>query len=94
MSKIGENYIEYHLKIEEANLKEELNLVGFNLLRTAFFLQAVPIPKDETIFKGINEKNSKVFINDKELNPFSLWYKFPEPGSYKVKIEITEKLKI
>ena len=38
MSKAEENYIEYILKIEdELNLKEEINLIGFNLLRTAFF---------------------------------------------------------
>ena len=37
MSKLETNYIEYHLKLEDKkDLKEEINLVGFNLLRTAF----------------------------------------------------------
>ena len=94
MSKLETNYIEYHLKLEdEKDLKEEMNLVGFNLLRSAFFLQFIPISKNDTLFKGINEKNSKIYINDEELNNFSLWYKFPKLGIYKVKIELTEKLK-
>lgn len=45
------------------------------------------------LFKGINENNSKLYINDEEIKPFYLVYKFPQIGIYKIKIEINEKLK-
>ena len=53
----------------------------------------VKISKNDAIFQGINEKNSKIFINGEELKPYSLWHKFSALGTYKVKIEINEKLK-
>ena len=38
------------------------------------------------------EKIIKIFINDEELKPFSLWYYFKNSGSYKVIIELNEKI--
>lgn len=87
MSKIEENYIEYHLKIGDEQLKEETNLIGFNMTGLVL-VQTFGLSKDEALFKGINEKNSKIYINNKELKPFSVWHKFPKPGTYKIKIEI------
>ena len=63
MSKAKENYIEYILKIEdELNLKEEINLIGFNLLRTAFFLNFVKYLKMKQFFKELMRKIVKYLL--------------------------------
>ena len=49
MSKIEENYIEYHLKIGDEQLKEETNLIGFNMTGLVL-VQSFWLPKDEALF--------------------------------------------
>ena len=90
MSKMEEkeNYIEFQFKIQnEAELNEEINLLGSH----PFFIVGVAmklIPKEKGVFNGINEKNGKIYINNEELKPFSLLHKFPQVGTYKIKIEV------
>ena len=92
MNKTGENYLEYYLRLENDD-GGEINLVGFDS-KGLVMAQMFNLPRDEALFKGINESNSKIYINDEELNPFSLWYNFKKSGIYKVKIELKEKIQI
>ena len=93
MSKIEgkENNIEFLLKIQnEAVLNEEINLLRIH----PFFIVGVAmklIPKEKGMFQGIDEKNGKIYIKDEELKPFYLIHKFPQIGTYKIKIEVNEK---
>ena len=89
MNKIGENYLEYYLRAD--NDIGEINLVGFDS-KGLVIAQMFNLPRDQALFQGINKNNSKIFINDKELQPFSLWYYFKDSGTYKVKIELNEKI--
>lgn len=90
MSKTGENYLEYYLRVEDDD-GGEINLVGFNS-NGLVMAQMFNLPRDEALFQGIKESNSKIYINDEELKPFSLWYNFKKSGTYKVKIELNKKI--
>ena len=87
------NYLEFFIKIENENdTKNEINLLGIH----PFCIVGVNmklIPLEQGLFKGFNEKNSKLYINDEKLESFSLIHKFQEIGTYKIKIEVNEKLK-
>ena len=93
MAKSEFNYLEFDIKIDNDNeTKNEINLVGIH----PFYIVAINmklLPLEEGLFKGFNENNSKIFINNEKLEPFSLIHKFQEIGTYKIKIEVNEKLK-
>ena len=86
MNKTGKNYLEYYLRVENDD-GGEINLVGFDS-NGLIMAQMFNLPRDEALFKGIKENNSKIYINDEEFKPFSLWYNFKKSGIYKVKNRI------
>lgn len=87
------NYLEFYIKIENENdIINEINLVGIHPFCTVG-VNLKLIPLEQGLFKGFNEKNSIIYINDEKLKSFSLIHKFPEIGTYKIKIEVNEKLK-
>ena len=91
MNKAEENYIEYYIKIDDDE-GGEINLIGFDS-KMLVMVQMFNLPRDQALFQGINEKNSKIYINDEELKPFSLWHEFKKSGTYKVKIELSTYFK-
>ena len=88
------NYLEFYIKIENENdIINGINLVGIHPFCTVG-VNLKLIPLEQGLFKGFNEKNSIIYINDEKLESFSLIHKFPEIGTYKIKIEVKKQMDV
>ena len=80
---LDKNYIVYEVKIDKQDINKKINLLG---------ISPKSITKDPQIYQFINASNSKIYIDNKKIENFSLKQEFPNPGTFQIKIEISEFL--